>query len=112
MEHEYYEISRLYPEIEKIHIKVTETNAWKWNRLREFSLGQGSKCNFHFECPMSKCLGSDSGIYYEGPISDMVRTHESHRQVRLSCVGYGGYNLTFHCDWYAVLDISITYQKL
>ena len=111
MEHEYYEISRLYPEIKEIHIKVIETNAWKWNRLREFSLRQGSKCNFHFECPMRKCLGNDSGIYYEEPLSDMIQAHESHRQVRLSCVGYGGYNLTFHCDWYAVLDISRTYQK-
>ena len=31
-------------------------------------------------------------------------------KVKLTCVGYGGYNLTFHCDWYAVLDISITYR--
>lgn len=59
MEYEYYEISRLYPEIEEIRIKVTETNAWSWNRLKEFSLVQGSKCNFHFDCPMSKCLGDD-----------------------------------------------------
>lgn len=80
------------------------------NRLTEFSLVQGSKCNFHFDCPMSKCLGDDSGIYYEQPISEMVRQHENHRKVKLTCVGYGGYNLTFHCDWYAVLDISITYR--
>lgn len=110
MEYEYYEISRLYPEIEEIRIKDTETNAWSWNRLKEFSLVQGSKCNFHFDCPMSKCLGDDSGIYYEQPISEMVRQHENHRKVKLTCVGYGGYNLTFHCDWYAVLDISITYR--
>ena len=111
MEHFYYEISRLYPEVEEIRIKATKTNAWKWNRLREFSLGQGSKNNFHLECPMSKCLGPNSGIDYESPISEMIREHESHRQVRLSCAGYGGYNFTFHCDWYVILDISITYQK-
>ncbi len=110
MIHEYYEISRLFPEVELIHIRVTDTNAWSENRLREFTLGQGSKCNFYFDCPMSKCLGNNSGIYYEHPISEMVNAHESHRSVRLSCDGYGGYNLTFHCDWYVVLDISITYR--
>ena len=74
------------------------------------TISEASKCNFHFDCPMSKCLGDDSGIYYEQPISEMVRQHENHRKVKLTCVGYGGYNLTFHCDWYAVLDISITYR--
>lgn len=111
MYHEYYELSRLYPEIEKIHIKATDTNAWSWNRLKEFSLGPDSKCNFHLDCPMSKCLGYDNGIDYKNAISDMVQGKETHRQVRLNCSGYGGYNLTFHCDWYAVLDISITYRK-
>jgi hypothetical protein len=111
MEHEYYEISRLFPQVEEIRIKVAETNSWPWNRLREFSLGQGSKSNFHMECPMSKCLGPDTGISYESVLSEMVRTGEVHRRVRLTCSGYGGYNLTFHCDWYAVLDISITYLR-
>lgn len=109
MEREYYEISRLYPDVETIRINVVETNAWPWNRLREFTLGQGSRCNFHLECPMSKCLGPDTGISYKSVLSEMVWKREAHRQVRLSCSGYGGYNLTFHCDWYAVLDISIAY---
>lgn len=111
MEHEYYEMSRLYPEVQEISIKVTDTNAWPWNRTQEFRMGQGAKCTFHLDCPMSKCFGNNTGINYKDVISDMVRDKEKQRQVKLTCGGYGGYNLTFHCDWYAVLDISITYRK-
>ena len=63
--------------------------SWPWNRLHEFSLGQGSKSNFHMECPMSKCLGPDTGISYESVLSEMVRAGEAHR--RNNCrrdVGY------------------------
>ena len=51
-----------------------------------------------------------SGIMYKDAISSMVYKKETHKQVHLTCGGYGGYNLTFHCDWYAVLDISISYR--
>lgn len=110
MKHENYEISHLFPNVKEIHIVIADTNAWPCDRLRDFSLETGSQCNFHIDCPMSKCLGEDGGIYYKQPISDMVNNGDNHKQVRLSCVGYGGYNLTFHCDWYVVLDISITYR--
>ncbi len=105
-----YKISLLFPDVEEICVRVLETNAWPWNRLKEFTLTGGMECDFHLDCPMDKCLGKDSGICYKDVISDMVEQHVPYRQVRLNCVGYGGYNLTFHCDWYAVLDISITYR--
>lgn len=105
-----YNISRLFPDVDEIHVSVTETNAWPWNRLKEFALTGDMDCDFHLECPMSKCIGKGRGISYKDVVSDMVVKHDRYRQVRLNCVGYGGYNLTFHCDWYAVLDISITYR--
>ncbi len=109
--YEFYEISLLFPEVEEIRIEVAETNAWPWNRLREFTIGQGSKTNFYMECPMSKCLGSKRGIYFRNALSEIIYAHDTHRRVRLSCAGYNGYNLTAHCDWYVVLEISIIYRQ-
>ncbi len=54
---------------------------------------------------------SDSGIDYRNVLQEMAQKHEAHRRVRLSCTGYNGYNLTAHCDWYVVLDISIRYRQ-
>ena len=105
-----YRVSNLFPNVERIKIKVIDTSAWAWNRLREFSLFPESETSFHFDCPMSKCLGHTSGITFRQVIAQMVSGRECHRQERLACGGYGGYNFTFHCDWYAVLDISITYR--
>lgn len=106
---EQYRISSLFPNVAQIKIKVIDTNEWTWNRLREFSLSSESDTSFHLDCPMSKCLGSASGIAFRQVLTQMVSERECHRQERLVCGGYGGYNFTFHCDWYAVLDISITY---
>lgn len=110
MYHEEYDISSRFPDVLEINIKVIDTNAWPWNRTQELCLRRESKCNFHLDCPMDKCLGYDSGIMYKDAISSMVYKKETHKQVHLTCGGYGGYNLTFHCDWYAVLDISISYR--
>lgn len=30
-----YNISRLFPDVDEIHVSVTETNAWPWNRLNK-----------------------------------------------------------------------------
>lgn len=105
-----YNISLLFPDVDEINVSVAETNAWPCNRLKEFTLTGDMKCDFHLECPMTKCLGEDRGISYKDVVSDMIGNHEPYRQVRLNCAGYGGYNLNFHCDWYVVLDISITYR--
>lgn len=105
-----FRIESLFPDVEEIRIRVADTDAWSENRLREFTIGKGTECDFHLDCPMSKCLGGDTGISYMDVVSEMVRGYEGHRQVRLSCSGYGGYNLTFHCDWFAVLDISVRYR--
>lgn len=105
-----YEISHHFPRVEEIRIKVLETNAWPSDRLREFTIKRGIESNFHLDCPMSKCLGDERGIHYESQIAEMVNANETNRKVKLSCAGHGGYNLTFHCDWYVVLDISITYR--
>lgn len=110
MYHEEYDISSRFPDVLEINIKVIDTNAWPWNRTQELCLRRDSKCNFHLDCPMDKCLGYDSGIMYKDAISSMVYKKETHKQVHLTCGGYGDYNLTFHCDWYAVLDISISYR--
>ena len=108
----YYTVSEAFPEIENITIKVTETNAWYWNRLKEFTLEGNSNCSFHLDCPMSKCIGNESGIDYKQPISDMVSKRECNSSVKLCCSGYGGYNKVFHCDWYVIMDISISYRVL
>ena len=105
-----YDIKNCYPSVEIININVMDTNAWPWNRLREFSLKPGMESDFHLECPMTKCLGKTRGIFYRDAITKMVEDHAVHKQVKLNCVGYGGYNLTFHCDWYVILDISIKYR--
>lgn len=105
-----YKISESFPEIERIDIKVIDDNGWPWNRFKEFSYNSSSETAFHLECPRPKCLGHTRGIYFKSAIEEMVANHESHRQQRFTCMGYGWYNLTFHCDWYAVLDISIKYH--
>lgn len=110
MEYLLQEVNRIYPDVQEIRIKVIDTNAWHWNRSKEFSFLNDSKCDFHLDCPMSKCLGGVRGIFYKDSISEMVSAKEKHKQVKLTCTGYGGYNLTFHCDWYVVLDISIEYR--
>ena len=97
--------------VEKITIKVIDTNAWSWNRSREWCYSTVTEASFHLECPMSKCLGSTSGITYKQILTEMLAKHECHRRERLNCGGYGGYNLTFHCEWFVVLDISITYHE-
>lgn len=104
-----HNIARLYPGIKRIIIKVTDTNAWSENRLREFVILPDVEYDFHLDCPMAKCLGNIRGIYYWNVITDMIDNHISERQVKLTCEGYNGYNLTSHCDWYAVLEISIEY---
>lgn len=111
MDCELYEISLLFPDVEEIRIEVKETNAWAWNKLRSFTMRREAKTNFHLECPMSKCLGSSSGIDYKSILCEMTQAHEAHRRVRLSCGGYDGYNLTSHCDWYVALGISIRYRQ-
>lgn len=104
-----HNIARLYPGIKRIIIKVTDTNAWPENRLREFVILPDVEYDFHLDCPMAKCLGNIRGIYYWNVITDMIDNHISERQVKLTCEGYNGYNFTSHCDWYAVLEISIEY---
>lgn len=104
-------ISSLYPDVELISVKIEDTNAWPWNRLREFTYTPNTGTGFHLDCPMTKCLGKTRGIFFRDVISSMVSNHESHRKEKMECIGYGGYNLIFHCDWYAVLDISIAYRK-
>lgn len=98
-----------FPQVESIYIKVINTNAWPYNRMREICYSTNIETDFHIDCPMNKCLGDTSGISYKHIIRDMIKNNENHRKERLSCGGYGGYNLTFHCDWYVILDISIKY---
>lgn len=106
-----YKISECFPEIERIDIKVIDDDGWPWNRFKEFSYDSSSETAFHLECPRHKCFGHTRGVYFKSAIKDMVSKHENHRQERFTCMGYGGYNLTFHCDWYVVLDISIKYRE-
>lgn len=100
------------PDVSSIRIKVVETNGWYWNRLREFTIDKDSESDFFFECPMTKCFGNSSGISYFDCLYEMVQKKEKFRRTRLGCQGYGGYNLSFHCDWYVVLEIEITYLSL
>lgn len=100
----------LFHNVAEVGIRVIDTNAWPWDRNKEFRLLPDTNTDFHLECPMSKCLGKNRGISYRDTLVEMVSNGEDHKVIRLTCGGYGGYNLTFHCDWYAVLDISITYR--
>lgn len=104
-------ISDIFPDVNSISIKVVDTNAWHWNRLKEWGFSPLSEATFHIDCPMSKCLGQSKGITYKQVLTEMIAQRECNRQQRFTCTGYGGYNLTFHCDWFAVLDISITYRN-
>lgn len=56
-----HNIARLYPGIKRIIIKVTDTNAWPENRLREFVILPDVEYDFHLDCPMAKCLGNIRG---------------------------------------------------
>lgn len=107
-----FKIKDLFPDVEQINIKVIDDNGWPWNRLHEFRYSKDSYADFHLDCPRPKCLGRIRGIDFKSAIQNMTVNHESHRQQRSTCMGYGGYNLTFHCDWYVVLDISIRYHDL
>lgn len=49
-----HNIARLYPGIKRIIIKVTDTNAWPENRLREFVILPDIEYDFHLDCPMAK----------------------------------------------------------
>lgn len=105
-----YNLSSLYPTVKEVEVKVIETNGWPYNRLRCFKYFSNSEVFFHLECPMSKCLGHSSGINLKKVLDDMVSKHEICHREKLTCGGYGGYNLTFHCNWYVILEISVTYQ--
>lgn len=98
--------------VEIIHIKVIETNAWNdLFRKREWSCKWDWSATYELQCPMSKCLGDVRGIDYKSLLSDMIDKKETKRTEKLTCRGYGGYNMTFHCDWYVVLEIEITYSE-
>jgi hypothetical protein len=105
-----YQISQIFPTVDRIVLSVLETNAWPENRLQTIELLPESKDNFYWDCPMSKCLGNTRGISYRQTIYDMVENNETQKQVKLQCQGYGGYNQTFHCDWYVKLEILIKYN--
>lgn len=104
-----YKISELFPSVKEIAIKIVDTNSWDPNRLREFAFSSETETSFHLDCPMSKCLGQN-GITYKRLLDGMVSNNEYHKQERMQCSGYGGYNQTFHCDWFVLLDITITYR--
>lgn len=107
-----YQISQIFPTVEKIVLTILETNAWNENRLRTIELLPDSKDDFHWDCPMSKCLGNTRGISYRQTLYDMIENKETQKQVKLQCEGYGGYNHTFHCDWYVVLEILVKYENI
>ena len=104
-------MSVLFPNVEKIIVEVVDAYSWDNNRLRKFSFSSSDEIDFFFACPMSKCFGNSRGVSYKQVIEDMVRNTEDFRQVELRCGGYGGYNYTFHCDWYVRLAITICYKK-
>lgn len=105
-----YIISKLFPKVKNIEINIVDTNAWNKDRLRKFEYNPNSETSFYIECPMSKCIGNDSGILFKDAIVDMVNKKEKKRKEKLQCRGYGGYNQSFHCDWYVELEISIEYD--
>lgn len=107
MEHN---ISRIYPEVESITIKSVEDNGWTWNRQQEFTYTHDMEASFCLECPRPKCLGKVRGICFKQTVDEMVRRHETNRKEKFNCRGYDGYNFNSHCEWYAVLDISIIYR--
>jgi len=106
-----YKISTLFPAVEQITIKVLEYYSWDENRLKDLSYSSDDETDFFFECPMSKCIGNKHGVYYRQTIIDMISRREEYKQVKLNCEGYGGYNHTFHCDWYVSLGITIQYKN-
>ena len=105
----YYEVSRLYPRLESIDVRVEDCYSWDETRLREFSILPQHNTAFFLECRMSKCIG-DSGLSFQNVISEMYNRGETHRKVRLQCNGFNGYNRAARCEWFAVLDISLRYR--
>lgn len=104
-------IADKYPEIKTIGFRTIKTNTHRFNRLDDFNLTCGSKAFFVLSCPMSKCIGEKSGIDYSEVIGSMAARHETYRRVKLTCGGYGGYNMTFHCDWFIDAEITIEYRR-
>lgn len=99
-----------FPDMERVVVKVVETNAWPPSGAKEFCYVPDSEANLHIDCPMSKCLGAVRGIDLWPTLAGMIHNRETHKKARLTCRGYGGYNLTFHCDWYAVFDLTVYYH--
>ena len=105
----YYIIRERYPNVKEITFRVIEVYGNKERIGKKSSLSPESSTNFFEKCPMSKCIGTNTGIYYKSVIDDMVMRKETKRQVKLPCSGYGGYNKVFRCEWYITYNIEITY---
>lgn len=99
-----------YPEVMRIVFKTVRTNGHRFNRFDDFDMTCDSRAFFVLRCPMSKCIGVNSGIDYSEVIGSMISNRETNRRVKLSCGGYGGYNMTFHCDWFIEAEITIEYR--
>lgn len=110
--HNSFKISELYPDILSLRFDTIETNGHHWNRLENFDYSPDHDAFFILRCPYPKCVGTHSGIGFSNIVSEMYDIREKERNIRLTCGGYGGYNMTFHCDWYIVAHISITYKSL
>ena len=105
----YYIIREIFPEVKEIRFTVVDIYGNKERIGKSFSLHPESSSNFFDKCPMSKCIGVNTGIYYKDIIDDMTRNKDTKRQVKLPCSGYGGYNKVFKCEWFVTYEIEITY---
>lgn len=103
-------VAETYPDVEKIDFNTVRTNAHRWNRKDDFTYTPSDKAFFVLRCPMEKCIGEKSGIDFSDIIREMVAHHQKKRTAHLTCQGYGGYNESFHCNWFIDAEISITYH--
>ena len=106
----YYIIREIFPEVKEIRFTVVDTNAWEYDRNKSFVYIPETVSNFHIKCPY-ECEGGETGIWYYGIISQMVTKRVTHRQERFNCNGYERSKKRFSCEWFAVLDIEITYLQ-
>lgn len=105
-----FEIGSIFPDVERIDIKVTDCYSWDETRKKEFSLLPGQESDFSFRCLMTKCIGGTRYVCYLPTLNELYRTRQWHGTVTLHCDGFNGYNRKARCEWFVTLDICLRYR--
>lgn len=103
------ELKTAYPSVKSIKFHVLNTNAWRSDRHKEFTIYPENPAMFYVMCPMVDCGGYSSGIDFRPVVAEMIQTRTTNKRLRLWCGGQGELGTT-PCEWYVDVEITVDYN--